>query len=31
MNQTAILDVIVSASMFGVYIGLVLAFFGKRK
>jgi len=31
MTETALIDVIVSASLFGVYIGLLLVFFGNRK
>lgn len=30
MSPTAILDVILSAAIFGLYIGLLLAFFGSR-
>jgi len=30
MSPTALLDVISSASLFGVFIGLLLAFFGSR-
>jgi len=31
MSDTALIDVIVSASMFGALIGLLLVFFGSKK